>query len=314
MSPLNRRDFMRLALGSGALAGTFGTGIGKIAEALAAVPALPPVVWIQGQSCSGCSVSVLNTTYPDIVKVITQVISLKYHGTLMAATGDVSTQVIDEVLAGKKGKIVLVVEGSIPTTHEDYCTLGQRQGKPIPFSELTLELAKASQAGLAFGTCSSYGGIPAAAGNITGAMSFPAWLKKNNVELPVINVSGCPPHPDWMVGTIAHYLLFGLPELDKDGRPKMFYPDTHENCERYSYFEANKFAKDYGEPYCLAELGCKGPLSHCDVMKRGWNGGVNNCISCGAPCIGCTEPTFPDHDGTGIRGNLVLRQTDRRLA
>ncbi|HDH96548.1 MAG TPA: iron hydrogenase, partial [Proteobacteria bacterium] len=114
--------------------------------------------------------------------------------------------------------------------------------------------------------------------------------------------------------TIAHYLWYGVPKLDGDGRPVIFYPNVHENCERYSYFEAGKFAKDYGEPYCLYELGCKGPIAHCDVMKRGWNGGVNNCITCGSPCIGCTEPTFPDHEGVGLRGVVEVKGSKIKVA
>ncbi len=305
MEKISRRQFLKLALATGAVAGSSKLGMMKIAKALAETPALPPVIWVQGQSCSGCSVSILNAQYPDIAKVITQVISMKYHATIMAGTGDVSTQAIDETLAAKKGKVVLVVEGSIPTAHEVCCTLGQREGEHIYFGDLVKEIAVESQAAIAVGTCAAFGGIPAGEGNLTGAVHLTDWLKQNDIQIPVINVSGCPPHPDWMVGTIAHYLWYGVPKLDGEGRPAIFYPDVHENCERYSYYEEGKFAKDYGEPYCLLELGCKGPVSHCDVMKRGWNGGVNNCITCGSPCIGCTASTFPDHFGVGLRGAVA---------
>jgi hydrogenase small subunit len=307
MSILNRREFLRLAAAGGVLAGSTATGTGKIVEALAGAKALPSVVWVQGQSCSGCSVSILNTAYPGIAEVITEVISLKYHQTLMAGTGDTSTQVLDEVLAKNKGQFVLAVEGSIPTANGHYCMLGQRSGKSILVHELVLDLARGAQAAVAIGTCATYGGIPAANGNPTKATGLAPYLKQNGINIPVINVSGCPPHPDWMVGTIAHFLLFGVPALDDVGRPKLFYQNVHENCQRYAYFSDNKFAADWGEPYCLAKLGCKGPMSACDTPKRGWNGSVNGCITCGAPCIGCTEPAFPDHNGDGLRGAIVER-------
>lgn len=314
MGKLTRREFLKLAMASSAAAGASLSGMGGIAKALAADKSLPAVMWFQGQSCSGCSVSLLNATYPDIAQVITQVISLKYHMTVMAGTGDVSTKVIDEVMAKKKGSYVLLAEGSIPTGDGEYCTLGQRQGKVIAYKDLIVEAAKNAQAAVAIGTCAAFGGIPAANGNLTGATSLGKLLKEKGVATPVINVSGCPPHPDWMVGTLAHYLWFGLPKLDEQGRPALFYPQTHENCERYMYFQEEKFAKDYGEPLCLYQLGCKGPISHCDVMKRGWNGATNNCISCGAPCIGCTEPTFPDHFGEGIRGVVQLEGLPIKIA
>ena len=42
------------------------------------------------------------------------------------------------------------------------------------------------------------------------------------------------------------------------------------------------------------ELGCKGPFTNADCPRRSWNSGVNWCIGSGGPCIGCTEPDFPD--------------------
>ena len=253
--------------------------------------------------------SFLNATYPDIAKIITQVVSLKYHMTVMGGTGEVAMQALADVIAKKKGQIILLAEGSVPIANPDYCNIGAKGGKSYSFAQAVLDVAKASQAALAVGTCASYGGIPAAHGSQTKAITLNAWLKQNGVSLPTINVPGCPPHPDWMVGTIAHYLWYGVPALDGVGRPKLFYPDVHENCERYSYFQAQKFAKDYGEPFCLYELGCKGPISQCDVPSvRGWNGNVNACIRCGSPCIGCTGPTFPDHDGAGLRGAVALNQ------
>jgi len=314
MGRFSRREFLKLSMAGGVATGMSLSGMGRIVRALAADKALAPVIWLQGQSCSGCSVSLLNTVYPDIAEVITQVISLKYHMTVMAGTGDVSTGVIDEVVAKKKGELVLVMEGSIPTKGDVFCTLGERGGHHIPIGDLVLQVAGASQAAIAVGACATFGGIPAAKGNPTGAVSLSAFLKDKGVSLPVINVAGCPPHPDWMVGTIAHYLWYGVPELDSAGRPKMFYPNTHENCERYSYFSEGVFAKDYGEPYCLYELGCKGPIAHCDVSRRGWNNGVNACINCGSPCIGCTEPSFPDHDDAGLRGVVQLDRPGIKIA
>jgi len=121
----------------------------------------------------------------------------------------------------------------------------------------------------------------------------------------MINVPGCSPNPDWVVGTIAHVLLYGIPELDEEGRPLVFYEKLiHEQCERRPYFEEGKFAQDFGEEGCLYELGCKGPMAHCDLSIRGWNKGLNWCVRSGSPCIGCTEPTFPDHDSAGLYGLL----------
>jgi hydrogenase small subunit len=55
-----------------------------------------------------------------------------------------------------------------------------------------------------------------------------------------------------------------------------------------------KNSHEFGEPYCMGLMGCKGPISHCDVPRRGYIEGVGGCPTVGSPCIGCTEPAFPD--------------------
>src|SRR5471032_1668616 len=54
-------------------------GLGKIAR--------PPVIWLHFQDCTGCTESLLQTSHPDFGDLILNVISLEYHETLMAASG-----------------------------------------------------------------------------------------------------------------------------------------------------------------------------------------------------------------------------------
>jgi len=97
-----------------------------------------------------------------------------------------------------------------------------------------------------------------------------------------------------MAGSVAHALMFGIPELDGDGRPKLFYGTlVHDNCPYRSYYDEKKFAKSFGEEGCRVELGCKGPESYSDCWKRGWNNNVNWCVH-NSLCLGCTQPGYPD--------------------
>jgi hydrogenase small subunit len=161
-----------------------------------------------------------------------------------------------------------------------------------------LELAQKALAVISVGTCASFGGISSGAPNPTGAKSVQEALEEVGIHKPLINVPGCPPHPDWLVGTINTLLLTGLPEqgdLDAVLRPKAFYGRlVHDNCTRRADFDAGQFAKHTGERGCLYEIGCKGPQTYADCPIRLWNNGVNWCIGSGAPCIGCVEPGFPD--------------------
>ena len=125
------------------------------------------------------------------------------------------------------------------------------------------------------------------------------FLREQSIATPVINIPGCPPHPDWLVGTLVAVALYGLEAvaatLDELSRPTMFYGKCiHETCPRRADFDAARFARKFGDPGCLYELGCKGPVTFADCPTRMWNSGTNWCIGAGSPCHGCVEPDFPD--------------------
>jgi len=262
-----------------------------------------PAVWVQTAGCTGCSVSLLNTVNPSIKHLlIDQVlplkhINLRFHPTVMAGAGKPAVDILDDSVERASGEYILIVEGSIPTAHEGlYGSIGERDGKPVTMMTRVSELSRHASAVVALGTCAAYGGIPAADPNPTGCVSVAQLLGEQGIKTPVINIPGCPPHPDWFVGTIATLLLTGSTgDLDEYRRPKAFYGKTiHENCPRRAYYDENKFAAKFGETGCNYNLGCRGPVTHADCPLRLWNSRVNWCIGCGSTCIGCTESAFPD--------------------
>jgi len=264
-----------------------------------------PVVWLQTAACTGCSVSLLNSASPTVRNLlIDQVvpgfhINLRFHATIMAGAGEPAIEVLEETAKEKKDGYILVVEGAIPTaTDAVYGAIGERDGKPVSMEDRVVELARDAQAILAVGTCASFGGIPAATPNPTGCKPVSKILEAKGISKPLVNIPGCPPHPDWFVGTVASIILSGLPkaeDLDDNLRPLAFYGKLiHENCPRRAYFDEGKFAKKPGDEGCLYELGCKGPITYADCPLRRWNNGTNWVIGAGAPCNGCTQPEFPD--------------------
>jgi hydrogenase small subunit len=264
-----------------------------------------PVIYLQTAACSGCAVTMLNTASPTIKNVLIDQlvpgvhISLKYHPVVMAAAGDLAIQAMEDTAKRQKGEYVLVVDGAVPTAANGaFGAVGERNGKPVAMMQRVEELAKDALAVIAMGTCASFGGIPAAPPNPTGCVSVQKFLTSKKITKPLINIAGCPPHPDWFVGTVAGIIMNGLPkeeDLDEFLRPKLFYGKLiHENCPRRAYFDEGKFAKKFGEEGCLYELGCKGPITHADCPIRHWNSGTNWVIGAGAPCNGCTQPEFPN--------------------
>jgi hydrogenase small subunit len=258
-----------------------------------------PVIWVQAATCSGCSVSVLNSAAPKITDLLlSEVIpgrhvNLRFQATVMAGSGEPVVEVLDAAAKGDPGTYVLVVEGSIPTKDGGvYGTLGE-----APMVDRVIPLAENAAAVIGLGTCASFGGIFAADPNPGGCVSVGDLLRERGIDTPLINVPGCPPHPDWFVGTVATILVGGLEavKVDELGRPVRFFGQLiHENCPRRAYFDEGKFAKHLSDEGCLYELGCKGTITHADCPLRRWNNGTNWVIGSGAPCNGCVEPEFPD--------------------
>ncbi|MBF0284492.1 MAG: hydrogenase small subunit [Magnetococcales bacterium] len=285
---MNRRDFLKLASLLSASMSLGSIALPQLAEALEELSlGTTPVLWLQLQACSGCSVSLLNTDEPGPAELLTRYINLLYHSTLSTATGELAMEICRTSI--RKGGFILVAEGAVPVGMPEACVMGH-----APMGPLLLEAARQAKAIVTVGTCASWGGIPAAEGNPTGAVSAFDYIRDQGVkEPPMIRLPGCPVHPDWVVGTLAHVVGFGLPKLDKLGRPTMFFDRTiHDQCPRFADFEREKFAKTFGDPGCFFELGCAGPRAYADCTQRLWNSRTNFCIKAGAPCIGCVMPDF----------------------
>lgn len=303
MSKIDRREFLSLSTKLAALMGIGASGIPRIAEALEQLASgNAPVLWLQGLSCSGCSVSLMNSENPGPLQILTRYISLQFHSTLSTATGKTGMDIVHRTM--ERGDFFLVVEGSIPAKMPEACMMGHEN-----IGTLVSRAARRANAVIAVGACASFGGIPAAENNMTGAMGVPEFLESEGVATPTIRIPGCPAHPDWMVGTLAHVLQFGLPKLDNLGRPEMFYSKLiHDQCPRFADYEREKFAKQFSDNGCLFKLGCIGTNTHADCTTRYWNSGTNSCIPAGAPCIGCASADFAKKASFSF-----YRKTEHRL-
>jgi len=264
-----------------------------------------PLVWLPAAACTGCSVSLLNAASPTIKNILIDEIvpgvhiNVRFHPTIMGGSGEPVMRELEKTVKQKKGGYVLAVDGAISTAAgPDYGVFGERDGQPVRLEDRLVELAQDAMVVLAVGTCASFGGIPAAAPNPTQCQPVSRVLEAKGIARPLINIPGCPPHPDWFVGTVASLILSGLPqpeELDDNLRPLAYYGKLiHENCPRRASFDEGKFAQKFGDEGCLYELGCKGPITYADCPLRRWNNGTNWVIGAGAPCNGCTQPEFPD--------------------
>lgn len=263
-----------------------------------------PVIWLQGAGCTGCSISILNAVSPRIQNLLLDEIvpghqlNLVFHATIMGGQGEPVIKVLKDTAKNRKGGYILVVEGAIPTADNGiYGTIGEEGGKHLTVKQSVEELGSSALLTIAIGSCAAFGGIPAARPNPTGCKGVQEVFNDSGIGTPVVNLPGCPLHPEWFTGTISVVMFSGLDkvELDNLGRPKLFYGRlVHENCPRRADFDKGKFARKLGDSGCLYEMGCKGHYTYADCPLRQWNNGVNWCVRAGSPCLGCVEPEFPD--------------------
>lgn len=294
---VSRRDFLKMCTVLTATLGLDYSKTDKVVQAMETQKRLP-VVWLQFQDCTGCSESFIRSTHPKTESVLLDLISLEYSELLSAASGFQAEASLEQVLSEYDGEYVLAVEGSIP---EDgiYSTTGGKSNRGS-----FIEVAKGAKAIISYGSCASWGGLPAAYPNPTGAKPITSYVKNK----PVILVPGCPPIAEVMTGVIAHIITFGeIPELDHMGRPKAFYRHRiHDKCNRRAYFDAGLFVESFDDEgakqgYCLYKVGCKGPTTYNACAEMRWNGGVSYPIQSGNPCIGCSEKGFWDNGPFFVR-------------
>lgn len=253
-----------------------------------------PLVWLHMAECTGCSESLTRADTPDLDTLIFDHISLEYHETLMAAAGWQAEENLEHALSKFHGNYLLAVEGAVPTANNGaFLTVGCKGKTGLA---LVKEAAAGAAAIISVGTCSSFGGVQAAAPNPTGAKGV-----HEVIDRTVINLGGCPPSEKNIVGTLMYFVMFGrLPALDMFNRPKWAYgARVHNNCERRGHFDSGEFVEEFSDNnakdgYCLYKVGCKGPYTYNNCPTERFNGHVSWPVLAGHGCIGCSEPNFWD--------------------
>jgi hydrogenase small subunit len=290
---VDRRSFLQFCTMIAAAMGLEASMVPKIVEAMEKKPRLP-VIWLHGLECTCCSESFIRSSHPIAQDVVLNMISLDYDDTLQAAAGTQVEEIRKRIMKEYSGEYVLAVEGNAPTRDGGvYCTVGGDT-----FLNILQESAEHAKAVIAWGSCASNGCVQAAKPNPTGAKP----VKDLISHRPVINVPGCPPIAEVMTGVLTYILTFGaLPELDREGRPKMFYGQRiHDKCYRRAFFDAGQFVESWDDDgarkgWCLYKMGCRGPTTYNSCSTFKWNNGVSFPIGSGHGCIGCSEANFWDN-------------------
>jgi len=233
------------------------------------MPSKPKVIWIDAVSCNGCSHSFLNLSYAD---VLLEKIDLLYHPLLDTPPFEMTDCDI------------LIIEGAIKNIKKfDTDLISLIEGLFIRANKV-----------IALGSCASFGGM-FGEGLIFNKQNYGKFYTCKN---KVINLPGCPTHPEWLGYVLEMLINKRKIILDEENRPKEIYSFTsHSGCVRNEYFEWKIDSEDFGvkEGCLFYNQGCQGPFTHSSCNKILWNE-ISSKPRAGTPCFGCTERTFPKNN------------------
>lgn len=282
---VSRRDFIKFCTAMAATLALPASLVPKIAEALEK-KGKPILVWLEFQDCAGDTEGLLRASKPKVAEIVLDVLSVEYHETIMAAAGRQAEKSLWDVVKNNKGKYIAVVEGAIPLSDGGvYCCIAGKSA-----IDIAKEVCGNALATIAVGSCASWGGLPSAKPNPTGAVG----VREALPGITVVNLPGCPMNVENLTATIVHFITFGsLPALDSKHRPLFAHGKRiHDNCERRAHFDAGQYVRQWGDEghrlgWCLYEMGCKGPEAYFNCPTVKYNEGTSWPVQAGHGCIAC---------------------------
>ena len=258
----------------------------------------PKIVWLQGVTCNGNTHSLLSSNSSRFEQFLNS-FDLVYHPSLT------TNKSLEDILKSKDNIDYLLVEGAI-TNNEYYFSISNRSIKKV----LNL-LVQKSKYVIAVGSCASYGGIHKKFEenkDLCGLDEAILEKQKKLLSHKIVNLTGCPVHPEWILQTLFTLKYNENISLDEEGRPVDLYSGlAHHGCTRNEYFEWKVEADDFGckEGCLFYDQGCRGPMTHSNCNKILWND-VNTKTRAGMPCIGCTEFDFPRNNMLQTQKNIGI--------
>jgi NiFe hydrogenase small subunit HydA len=266
------------------------------------------LLWLQSGGCGGCSLSLLGAEAPDLLTMLEGAgIELLWHPALSESGGHDFLDLLDGIVNDRITLDVLCIEGAVMRGPNGSGRFHMLSGTGRPMQEWIRQLGEKAGHVVAVGSCAAYGGITAGGGNPgeacglqydgddKGGLFGASFVARGG--LPVINIAGCPTHPNWVTETLAQLVLGDLSPhaLDEFTRPRSYADHlVHHGCPRNEYYEFKASAQKPSDLGCMMEnLGCLGTQARADCNTRLWNG-EGSCLRGGFACINCTAPGFEE--------------------
>ena len=280
------------------------------------------LLWLQGGACSGNTMSFLNAEEPSACDLVTDFgINVLWHPSLGIELGENLKNMLDALRLRRDRARHLRLRrhgGERAERHRRMEPL-RRPGdeglgrRPRQGRDLHRRGRRLRHLGRHPGDRAEPVREPRPAVPQARPWRLPRQGLPSKAGLPVINIPGCPAHPDWITQIVVAVATGrgGDLTLDEFQRPKTFFTSfTQTGCTRNMHFAYKVSATEFGQRKgCLFyDLGCRGPMTHSPCNRILWNR-VSSKTRAGMPCMGCTEPEFPFFDlapGTVFKTQTVM--------
>lgn len=167
---------------------------------------IPPIVYLKGKTCTGCSVSLINNTKQSTKKLIVN------HDNLVTMSGNISPHniaidLISRYLSGRMGPYFFAIEGSIPKNPTD-CYMANR-----PIVDWIKGAGKTCLLALSFGNCAIVGNPNIRIKSQRDQVSLSDFFMTEDINKRVINIPGCPVGSDSIWNLIIELVRTEYPEI-----------------------------------------------------------------------------------------------------
>ncbi|MHB8354797.1 MAG: NADH-quinone oxidoreductase subunit B family protein [Burkholderiales bacterium] len=265
------------------------------------------LLWLQSGGCGGCTLSLLSADCRNLFDTLSGFgIHLLWHPSFSEESAQEARRIMDNCISGVTKLDILCLEGAV-LCGPDGGGGFHRSARGDSVMSLVERLAQVARHTVAVGSCAAFGGVTSGGCNPADACGLQfdtdvsgGLLGKDyraGGGMPVVNISGCPTHPNWVIETLASLASgqLNVDSLDGFQRPRLYADHlVHHGCTRNEYYEFKASAHKPSDLGCLMEnMGCKGTQAHADCNIRLWNG-EGSCTRGGFACVSCTEPGFEE--------------------
>lgn len=166
---------------------------------------IPPIVYLKGKSCSGCSLSIIDFNNQSQSKLIVNkedLLTPKGY----SSPNNLAIDLIKRYTTGKLGPYFFALEGAVPNNPLE-CYMAN-----YPICYWIKNAGKTAIASISIGNCATYGNSDYTS-NSMEKISLQNFFKRENIKSRIINIPGCPVKHEYIWDVIVDLMNTEYPGI-----------------------------------------------------------------------------------------------------